>query len=204
MKATRMTTAFVGICLLPIPLLLAEKSPVMDLDLMLGQIPTSRSSDALPPSDTLRSGEKCEDKHKHCAYWASTGWCKKNPWMLPNCPASCNKCPEVQPTNCKCGQANEGGEENRIVNGVDAKENEYPWMVMLKYGGKEFCGASIISSKEILTAAHCTTGKKATYLTVEVGEHDRSKSDGERTMKVCSKIENPKHNGRKTGIHFDL
>ena len=31
----------------------------------------------------------------------------------------------------QCGQANEGGEENRIVNGVDAKKNEYPWMVRI-------------------------------------------------------------------------
>jgi len=74
---------------------------------------------------------------------------------------------------------------------MDAKKNEYPWMVLTKYKGKQLCGASIISSQEILTAAHCVIGREATDITVEVGEHDTSKVDGSRTMKVCSKIMNP-------------
>ena len=35
----------------------------------------------------------CVDSNKHCAYWASTDECKKNPsWMLTNCPVACDQC----------------------------------------------------------------------------------------------------------------
>jgi len=54
-----------------------------------------------------------------------------------------------------------------------------------------------------LTAAHCTFGRAATDFTVIVGEYDTSKTDGARTMKVCSKIENPNYDN-DIPSEFDL
>ena len=57
--------------------------------------------------------------------------------------------------NCNCGVPKT--DRNRIVGGQPADKNEYPWQVALKRAGRNvpFCGGSILSSKTILTAAHC-------------------------------------------------
>ena len=39
-----------------------------------------------------------------------------------------------------------------------------------------------MSSKEVLTAAHCTSGATAAY--VVLGEHDLTKADGEKKVRV--------------------
>jgi len=59
------------------------------------------------------------------------------------------------PGDCTCGQVNRA---SRIVNGTETEVNEYPWQAAMvyKYSSSVFCGASVIGSKHILTAAHCT------------------------------------------------
>jgi secreted trypsin-like serine protease len=59
------------------------------------------------------------------------------------------------------------------------------------------CGGSIISSKTILSAAHCTKryggGVNITKLYVVVGEHDTRYNDGEEYRKVCKSFEHPEY-----------
>lgn len=43
----------------------------------------------------------------------------------------------------------------RITNGDSAEISDYPHMVSLQKRGNHFCGASIISPRHCLTAAHC-------------------------------------------------
>jgi len=44
----------------------------------------------------------------------------------------------------------------RIVGGSDAFPGAYPWAAYLKFkNNTHHCGASIISEKYLLTAAHC-------------------------------------------------
>lgn len=47
--------------------------------------------------------------------------------------------------------------ESRIVNGQDATEGQFPHMVSLRSreSNEHICGASILSSRFVLTAAHC-------------------------------------------------
>ncbi len=68
-------------------------------------------------------------------------------------------------------------EQKLILNGENAVPNSYPWMVSLrifkepnKFSG-HFCGASIISSSYILTAAHCVANFRPEQLAVAVGLH---------------------------------
>lgn len=55
----------------------------------------------------------------------------------------------------ECGVPNR---VTRIVGGHETQVNEYPWMVMLVTPSTDFnfCGGSLITSRHVLTAAHCT------------------------------------------------
>jgi len=75
------------------------------------------------------------------------------------------------PFNCSCGQARRG---NRIVNGEETEVNEFPWMAGLvsAWGDSVFCGATLIGSLWVMTAAHCTEGASPGDIEVLLGEHD--------------------------------
>jgi len=44
----------------------------------------------------------------------------------------------------------------RITNGIIAAPCQFPWQAALLIDQTNFCGGSLISSRWILTAAHCT------------------------------------------------
>ena len=46
-------------------------------------------------------------------------------------------------------------QQSRIVGGQQASEGEFPWQVSLQQYGRHFCGGSLISTKYVMTAAHC-------------------------------------------------
>nr|CAD7400831.1 unnamed protein product [Timema cristinae] len=59
----------------------------------------------------------------------------------------------------------------KIINGVPANIEEFPFMVKLMYNHTHLCGGAIISEKHVLTAAHCN--RRITHpnqISVEVGK----------------------------------
>lgn len=62
-------------------------------------------------------------------------------------------------TLCFCSYIVKGTEHDRqidgIVRGSVAEKNQFPHYAALFYFGRFICGGSVISSKFILTAAHC-------------------------------------------------
>jgi len=63
----------------------------------------------------------------------------------------------------------------RVVNGWPADEGEWPWIAALLNNGRQFCGGSLITSKHILTAAHCVahmSRQDVANLKVRLGDHE--------------------------------
>lgn len=78
-----------------------------------------------------------------------------------------------------CGITNK---KNRIVGGEQTQVNEYPWMALLMYSGRFYCGGTLINDRYVLTAAHCVSGFNKDRITVRLLEHDRSTTDESQTI----------------------
>jgi len=128
----------------------------------------------------------------------STEGCKP---LLPPQSSSGGGTP-INSADCRCGRANR---IQKIVGGTTAEENEYPWQVGLltsSLSSRPFCGGTLISSREVLTAAHCTEGGQANY--VVVGEHDVQASDGERRVRVCQVLQHSSYNSNNVDYDFSI
>nr|XP_023016529.1 neurotrypsin-like [Leptinotarsa decemlineata] len=80
----------------------------------------------------------------------------------------------------------------RVVSGSVARKGDYPWQAALKIKVKEtsvhWCGAVIISSKWVLTAAHCLQGyTKGAYIIV-AGEYNTDEDEGTEQQKYIEEF----------------
>lgn len=55
--------------------------------------------------------------------------------------------------------------ENRIVGGENAKKGQFPYQISLRHKlfRQHFCGGSILNSRFLITAAHCTQGMHSNH-----------------------------------------
>ncbi|KAK4874969.1 hypothetical protein RN001_014329 [Aquatica leii] len=78
----------------------------------------------------------------------------------------------------------------KVVNGSDASEGEFPYIVSLRSYGGHICGASILDSLHILTAAHCVSSSSG--LSVQYGVIDIS-SDNHNSVNVIKVTRHEKY-----------
>ncbi|XP_036393237.1 transmembrane protease serine 4a isoform X1 [Megalops cyprinoides] len=59
-----------------------------------------------------------------------------------------------------CSDCGEPASQDRIVGGTDTVIQDWPWQVSLQQSGQHTCGGSLVSTRWVVTAAHCFSGSK--------------------------------------------
>lgn len=59
--------------------------------------------------------------------------------------------------------------DGRVIGGEVVEIEQYPYQVSLQHNGAHICGATLISDRFVLTAAHCTDGTYESELSVRLG-----------------------------------
>ncbi|CAH2326045.1 ovochymase-2 isoform X1 [Pelobates cultripes] len=94
---------------------------------------------------------------------------------------------------------------SRIVGGRPSGKGQHPWTVSLKRKANHFCGGTIVTSTQIITAAHCVTDRNAvTYIEVYVGDQDFTVTEpAQKIFSLKSIKSHPQFNPGKP-INFDI
>ncbi|CAG9855141.1 unnamed protein product [Phyllotreta striolata] len=92
--------------------------------------------------------------------------------------------------------------EGRVVGGEDGQQGEWCWQVALINSLNQYlCGAALIGTQWVLTAAHCVTNivRSGDAIYVRVGDHDLTRkygSPGAQTLRVATTYIHHNHNSQ--------
>ena len=74
-----------------------------------------------------------------------------------------------------CGKQQQ--RSSKVVGGNDTFDGEFPWVVSVRRSDHHHCGGVIVSSRWVLTAAHCVQSRVPSAFTVRIGEFDLQRPD---------------------------
>jgi len=88
---------------------------------------------------------------------------------------------------------NAGEGFGRIVGGIEAQRNEFPYQVQLRKWDRHSCGGSVINEEWIITAAHCLDDHIGlNNLSVAVRQYDVSQLEDEIILDIAEYILHPR------------
>nr|P35037.5 RecName: Full=Trypsin-3; Flags: Precursor [Anopheles gambiae] len=91
---------------------------------------------------------------------------------------------------------------HRIVGGFEIDVSETPYQVSLQYFNSHRCGGSVLNSKWILTAAHCTVNLQPSSLAVRLGSSRHA--SGGTVVRVARVLEHPNYDDSTIDYDFSL
>ncbi|XP_053183488.1 suppressor of tumorigenicity 14 protein homolog isoform X1 [Scomber japonicus] len=164
----------------------------------------------------------CNNK-KDCEDGSDEASCKTSPGICSDFSFKCNNGDCVNKVNAECDHVNDCSDKsdeatcncgtrpyklNRIVGGQNADLGEWPWQVslhFLTYG--HVCGASILSEKWLLSAAHCfVTHDQANHIASNwqtySGMQDQYKQEDVQRLPVKKIISHPDYN--RMNFDYDI
>jgi len=78
--------------------------------------------------------------------------------------------------------------DSQVIGGTNAQAGAWPWQLSQQRGSgsswSHSCGASLLSSRYALSAAHCVDGAPVAQVRVIAGLHDRSNTAGTQTANL--------------------
>ncbi|XP_067652384.1 thrombin-like enzyme acutin [Haliotis asinina] len=100
----------------------------------------------------------------------------------------------ANPSTRTCGTITEAASSLRVINGQKVAVGEYKFLVTLLKNNQVVCTATITDPTHVMTAAHCTRLSTAQQLSVGIAEHDITKTDGEKIIKVKTLTQHAEYN----------
>ncbi|XP_060806092.1 protein masquerade [Amyelois transitella] len=119
----------------------------------------------------------------------------------PSYPGSTLKVPEKY-NKYVCGVKGTSARTGRVMGGEDGERGEWCWQVALINSLNQYlCGAALIGTQWVLTAAHCVTNivRSGDAIYVRVGDHDLTRkygSPGAQTLRVATTYIHHNHNSQ--------
>jgi len=100
------------------------------------------------------------------------------------------------------------GVDSFVIGGTNANQGEFPWQLsQQRLSGTTWshsCGASLLSQRYGLSAAHCVDGAAATSVRVIAGLHDRTNTAGTTTANVASYRMHESYNNGQASYSNDI
>ena len=95
---------------------------------------------------------------------------------------------------CGCSTVSIGSVLSRIINGVTATANSWPWMVYVSINSKTACGGFLIDYQHVVTAAHCVPNPTTDSVYVYAGLQRLSSATSDNRRFVSAIRSHPNYN----------